>query len=251
MNWFRLHFGIAYTLFPWFGIRPTSRCSLSYRLHARHGALPAGPHPPPHPVSVRQKSPGPLHRLLDAESLRPLGGLAAARVLPPAPDDRAPQSHSRQQQEGAGSSVQVCILFPPLPHSVHVDVMIIPAHWFTMIHFVPLLIPDPPSTRVGVGVQDVPRDLTLASWLCFALPTQCVCHPGGGGVHGAGSPPERHPGHAGVCLWEVPAQESPHLVRRHRNPSGLCGPPSQSSCKWTEQICWVFFFFFFWIENAF
>lgn len=39
---------------------------------------------------------------------------------------------------------------------------------------------------------------------------QCVCHPGGGGVHRAGSLPELHPGHAGFCFWEVPAQEPAH-----------------------------------------
>lgn len=85
----------------------------------------------------------------------------------------------------------------------------------------------------------------MATLLCFP-PRQCVCHPGGGGVHGAGALSELHPGHTGVCLRQVPAQESPHPVRRHRNSSRLCGPPSQSACKHrgSEQI-YLFIFCFF------
>lgn len=48
-------------------------------------------------------------------------------------------------------------------------------------------------------------------------------------MHRAGALPELHPGHAGLCLWEVPAQESPHPVRCHRNTGGFSGSPSQSA----------------------
>lgn len=48
------------------------------RLYAGHGTLLARAHPSPHPVFVRQESPGPLHRLLDPQPLRPLGGQPAA-----------------------------------------------------------------------------------------------------------------------------------------------------------------------------
>lgn len=61
--------------------------------------------------------------------------------------------------------------------------------------------------------------------------SQCVCHPGGGGVHRAGALPKLYPGHAGVCLWEVPAQESPHSLRCYRNSGRLSGSPPQSACK--------------------
>lgn len=50
----------------------------SPRLYAGHGTLLARAHPSPHPVFVRQESPGPLHRLLDPQPLRPLGGQPAA-----------------------------------------------------------------------------------------------------------------------------------------------------------------------------
>lgn len=83
----------------------------SVRLHAGHGAVPAGAHPPSYPVSVWQKSPGSLDCLLDPESLCTLGGVPAPWLLPQAPDDRAPQTHSRRQQAGAGGSLQVCHFF--------------------------------------------------------------------------------------------------------------------------------------------
>lgn len=59
------------------------------RLHAGYGTLPAGADPPPHPMSVWQKSPGTLHCLLDPESLCTLGGFPAPRLLPQTPYDRA------------------------------------------------------------------------------------------------------------------------------------------------------------------
>lgn len=77
------------------------------RLHAGHGALPAGAHPSPHPVSVWQKGPGPLHCLLDLESLCTLGGFPAPRLVSQTAHDGAPETHPGQQQEGAGSRLQV------------------------------------------------------------------------------------------------------------------------------------------------
>ncbi|XP_075594282.1 transportin-2 isoform X2 [Balearica regulorum gibbericeps] len=49
---------------------------------------------------------GALHRLLDPEPLRPLGGQPAPRHVPQTPHDRAAQAHPRQQQAGAGGGVQ-------------------------------------------------------------------------------------------------------------------------------------------------
>ena len=48
-------------------------------------------------------------------------------------------------------------------------------------------------------------------------------------MHRAGSLPGLHPGHAGVRLQQVPAQEPAHPLRRHRNPGRLGGTPPQQA----------------------
>lgn len=67
-------------------------CVTCVRLYAGHGSLSAGADSSPHPVSMWQKGPSPLHCLLDAKSLRTLGGVPASWLLPQTINDRASQT---------------------------------------------------------------------------------------------------------------------------------------------------------------
>lgn len=108
--------------------------------------------------------------------------------------------------------------------------MTIPAHWLTMIHFVPILFPDPHPDRTVKCMK---------YWRCGSLHvvsrppcfSQRVCDLGGRGVHGAGPLPELYPRHACVCVWKISTQESPHPLRRNRDSGRLSGPSPQSICK--------------------
>lgn len=68
---------------------------------------------------------------------------------------------------------------------------------------------------------------------------QCICHFGGGSLHRAGALSGIHPGHAGVCVQQVPTQKSAHSLRRHRNARGLRGAPSQQTSMQIEILAWL------------
>lgn len=72
-----------------------------------------------------------------------------------------------------------------------------------MIHFVPIFVSDPRA--VFIIHRLVELDVLNINMALIFVFLQCFCYFGGGGLHRAGALPELYFGHAGLCLWEVPA----------------------------------------------
>lgn len=143
---------------------------------------------------------------------------------------------NKKVQEAACRWATLQSLFPS-----NVDVMKIPAHWLTMIHFVPILYSDPHPACGIPGPQDCVCRFSID--LHHLVFSQCICNLGGRGMHRAGAISELHSGHSGLCFREVPAQESAHPVWCHRNSGRFSGSPSQSACEfeiWILYICLEF-----------